>query len=89
MTWRGWVRTRSTQCYHSRDDLERAVTREPSADRTLREQPGEEDEDGVGSSRVASSYRGKPGESEVNEDEKGRLSEETVRPMVGEGGVGK
>jgi hypothetical protein len=37
MTWRGWMRTRSTQCNnHSREDLERAVSREPSADRTLR-----------------------------------------------------
>jgi hypothetical protein len=57
------VRTRSTQ--HSRDDLENGfahnstLTREPSADFTLREQPGEEEEDGErGSSRVSSSHGG-------------------------------
>jgi hypothetical protein len=89
MTWRGWVRTRSTQCNPSREDLESAVTREPSVDRTLREHPGEEeDEDGAGSSRVASSYGSKAGESEVKGDgdgkwREGKVSEETVRPVVG------
>jgi hypothetical protein len=82
MTWRGWIRTRSTQCNHSREDLERAVTREPSVDRTLREHPGEEEEeedgDGAGSERVASSY----GSSRVGE---GKFSEEMVRPVMGVG----
>jgi hypothetical protein len=72
------MRTRSTQCNnHSREDLERAVSREPSADRTLREHPGEEggDEDGAGSERVASSYGSRVGE--------GKLEGEMVRPVGG------
>ncbi|KAK4125568.1 hypothetical protein N657DRAFT_270687 [Parathielavia appendiculata] len=56
LTWRHWVRTRSTQ--HSRDDLENGfIHREPSVDFTLRGQPGEED-DKAGSSRASTSYGG-------------------------------
>ncbi|KAK3306803.1 uncharacterized protein B0T15DRAFT_154132 [Chaetomium strumarium] len=59
LTWRRWVRTRST--HYSREDLgcgmQRMGTREPSVDLTLREQPGEE-EDEPGSSRTTSSHEG-------------------------------
>ncbi|KAL2256842.1 hypothetical protein VTK26DRAFT_1036 [Humicola hyalothermophila] len=48
LTWRRWVRTRSTQ-YSSRDDLEnglpRSGTPDHSADTTLRERPSEEEKE--------------------------------------------
>ncbi|KAK4237452.1 hypothetical protein C8A03DRAFT_44707 [Achaetomium macrosporum] len=59
VTWRRWVRTRSTN--YSREDVENGMqrmgTREPSVDLTLREQPDEED-DQAGSSRTTSSHEG-------------------------------
>ncbi|KAK4153479.1 hypothetical protein C8A00DRAFT_15298 [Chaetomidium leptoderma] len=94
LTWRRWVRTQSTHI--SRDDLEnssggggvfhRTITREPSADFTLREQPGEEDEGEAGSSRVTSSHEGKGGGSEKWREGK---SEDTVRPARTTADVGQ
>jgi hypothetical protein len=59
LTWRRWVRTRST--HYSREDLDcgmqRMGTREPSVDLTLREQPDEEDDE-PRSSRTTSSHEG-------------------------------
>ncbi|KAL2200757.1 hypothetical protein P885DRAFT_28012 [Corynascus similis CBS 632.67] len=90
LVWRRWVRTRSTQ--YSREDLEtgspahRAMTREASPDFTLREQPGEEEEE-AGDSRAMISHDEKTN-SGVKEKDSDKWhengSEETVGPAVGD-----
>ncbi|KAL2172914.1 hypothetical protein VTG60DRAFT_92 [Thermothelomyces hinnuleus] len=105
LTWRRWVRTRSTQ--YSRDDLEpgpaaqKTATREASPDLTLREQPGEEEEEeeeekeakDMGGSRAVSTHDEKRRSSGMKQkgDDKWHenRSEETVRPATGTEDAGK
>ncbi|KAK4103438.1 hypothetical protein N658DRAFT_421236 [Parathielavia hyrcaniae] len=91
LTWRRWVlRTRSTQDSLSRDDLENGgrggrggfSRREPSADLTLREQPGKEEggqDDEAGSSRASGSSHGGCGGDEKPGEGGGRTMDEKWR----------